>query len=68
MSAEPIIKLINIVKEFSGVRVIDNASLEVQGGEVVFLVGPSGAGKSTLLRCMNFLEIPDSGQVLFTQI
>lgn len=65
MSANPIIKLIDIVKEFSGVRVIDRASLEVQAGEVVFLVGPSGAGKSTLLRCVNFLEMPDSGSVLF---
>ena len=65
MKDEPIIELRDIVKEFSGVRVIDCASLAVQAGEVVFLVGPSGAGKSTLLRCMNFLEVPDSGQVLF---
>lgn len=61
----PIIELRDLVKEFAGHRVIDGVSLAVNPGEVVFLVGPSGAGKSTVLRCMNFLEIPDAGQVLF---
>ncbi len=65
MNDKPIIELRDLVKTFSGHRVIDGVSLAVNPGEVVFLVGPSGAGKSTVLRCMNFLEIPDDGQVLF---
>lgn len=65
MSDNPIIELRDIVKDFAGHRVINGVSLAVNAGEVVFLVGPSGAGKSTVLRCMNFLEIPDGGQVLF---
>ncbi len=65
MNVNPILELRDLVKEFAGHRVIDGVSLAVNAGEVVFLVGPSGAGKSTVLRCMNFLEIPDGGQVLF---
>lgn len=65
MNDNPILELQDLVKEFAGVRVIDGVSLAVKPGEVVFLVGPSGAGKSTVLRCMNFLEQPDVGQVLF---
>ncbi len=65
MNDSPILELRNLVKDFAGVRVIDGVSLAVNPGEVVFLVGPSGAGKSTVLRCMNFLEQPDAGQVLF---
>ena len=65
MNDNPILELQDLVKEFAGVRVIDGVSLAVKPGEVVFLVGPSGAGKSTVLRCMNFLEQPDAGQVLF---
>ncbi len=65
MNAEPILEVRNLIKDFAGKRVINGVSLAVNAGEVVFLVGPSGAGKSTVLRCMNFLEIPDAGQVLF---
>ncbi|MBE6435567.1 MAG: amino acid ABC transporter ATP-binding protein [Akkermansiaceae bacterium] len=65
MNDNPILELQDLVKKFAGVRVIDGVSLAVKPGEVVFLVGPSGAGKSTVLRCMNFLEQPDAGQVLF---
>lgn len=65
MNAEPILEVRNLIKDFAGKRVINGVSLAVNVGEVVFLVGPSGAGKSTVLRCMNFLETPDAGQVLF---
>ena len=65
MNDNPIIELRDLVKDFAGHHVINGVSLAVNQGEVVFLVGPSGAGKSTVLRCMNFLEIPDGGQVLF---
>lgn len=54
-----------MVKNFGELKVIKGVDIAVRKGEVVFLVGPSGAGKSTVLRCMNFLENPDGGQVLF---
>ena len=39
--------------------------LEIKEGEIVTIIGPSGSGKSTLLRCMNLLEVPEAGEVLF---
>lgn len=50
-------------KTFSGQKVLNNLSLEIQKGEVVALIGSSGAGKSTFLRSLNYLEAPDSGRV-----
>ena len=50
-------------KTFSGQKVLNNLSLEIQKGEVVALIGSSGAGKSTFLRCLNYLEAPDSGRI-----
>ena len=40
-------------------------NLEVHPGEVTFLIGPSGGGKSTLMRCMNFLDVPSAGEIVF---
>ena len=65
MNAENILEVRNLVKEFGDHRVIDGVSVGVTKGEVVFLLGPSGAGKSTVMRCMNFLETPTGGEVLF---
>ena len=50
-------------KTFSGQKVLNNLSLEIQKGEVVDLIGSSGAGKSTFLRSLNYLEAPDSGRI-----
>ena len=50
-------------KTFSGLKVLNNLSLEIQKGEVVALIGSSGAGKSTFLRSLNYLEAPDSGRI-----
>lgn len=50
-------------KIFSGQKVLNNLSLEIQKGEVVALIGSSGAGKSTFLRSLNYLEAPDSGRI-----
>ena len=50
-------------KTFSGQKVLNNLSLEIQKGEVVASIGSSGAGKSTFLRSLNYLEAPDSGRI-----
>ena len=50
-------------KTFSGQKVLNNLSLEIQKGEVVALIGSSGAGKSPFLRSLNYLEAPDSGRI-----
>src|SRR5690625_2280717 len=50
-------------KYFGKLHVLKDVDLEVQESEVVCLIGASGSGKSTLLRCLNFLEIKQSGQI-----
>ena len=57
------ISISNLTKEFSGQKVLDGLTLNIQKGEVIALVGASGAGKSTFLRSMNYLEQPDSGSI-----
>ncbi|GAB4018280.1 MAG: amino acid ABC transporter ATP-binding protein [Bdellovibrio sp.] len=63
--SSPILKLEKIVKSFGETHVLKGIDLEIQKSEVVVIIGPSGSGKSTLLRCINFLEVPTSGLVLF---
>ena len=65
MSNDIILEARNLVKEFPALRAVDNVSLTVKKGESVFIVGPSGSGKSTFLRCLNMLEVPTSGEILF---
>lgn len=65
MSAEAVIKVENLRKSFGGREVLKGVDLEIRKGEVIAILGPSGCGKSTLLRCMNLLERPDGGRVLF---
>ncbi|CZT37973.1 amino acid ABC transporter ATP-binding protein [Rhizobium sp. 9140] len=57
------IELSHISKSFGDTIVLDEVSLQVAEGRVTALVGPSGGGKSTLLRCINLLEIPNSGTI-----
>ena len=61
----PLIETIDLVKSFGKTNALDGISTEIHHGEVVVIVGPSGSGKSTFLRCLNLLEVPTSGQVLF---
>jgi len=55
----------NLHKEFDGVTILKNISLEVAQGEVVSIIGPSGSGKSTLLRCATMLEEMDGGELVY---
>ncbi|MDU3838807.1 MAG: ATP-binding cassette domain-containing protein, partial [Staphylococcus aureus] len=59
------IKINNLNKVFGDNEVLKDINLEINQGEVVAIIGPSGSGKSTLLRCMNLLEVPTKGQVIF---
>ena len=52
-------------KSFNGMEVLKGISTEIKKGDVVCIIGPSGSGKSTFLRCLNMLEKPDSGEILF---
>lgn len=54
-----------IKKSFGTLEVLKGISLSVEKGDVIAVLGPSGSGKTTLLRCLNFLERPDSGTLLF---
>ncbi|PRR69816.1 amino acid ABC transporter ATP-binding protein [Clostridium thermopalmarium] len=54
----------NLTKSFGSLKVFENLNMTVEKGEVVVIIGPSGSGKSTFLRCLNALEIPDSGEII----
>ncbi|MFS0861753.1 amino acid ABC transporter ATP-binding protein [Fredinandcohnia sp. 179-A 10B2 NHS] len=58
------IRVENLNKSFGDLHVLKDINIEVKESEVVCLIGASGSGKSTLLRCLNFLEIKDSGLIL----
>ncbi|MBS6921266.1 MAG: amino acid ABC transporter ATP-binding protein [Anaerococcus vaginalis] len=59
------IKVNNLEKKFGQNLVLKDINMEVQKGEVVTIIGSSGSGKSTLLRCLNLLEEPTSGEILY---
>ncbi len=60
-----ILEIRNLKKSFGKLEVLKGISTGIRRGEVVSIIGPSGGGKSTFLRCLNLLETPDGGQVLF---
>lgn len=66
---QPIIRLEGLGKEFQTsdgpIKALDDINLEIQQGEIFGIIGLSGAGKSTLVRCINYLEVPTSGKVVF---
>ncbi|WP_426349889.1 amino acid ABC transporter ATP-binding protein [Alloiococcus sp. CFN-8] len=59
------IKISNLHKAFGKLEVLKGIDEEVRKGEVLVIIGPSGSGKSTLLRCMNLLEAPSHGNILY---
>lgn len=59
------IEVNNLCKSFGKIDVLKNINENIEKGEKVVIVGPSGSGKSTFLRCLNMLEIPTSGDILF---
>lgn len=59
------LKTKNLHKTYGHLEVLKGISTEIQTGEVVAVIGPSGSGKSTFLRCLNLLEEPTSGEVIF---
>ena len=62
---EVLIKVDNLCKSFGDVHVLKGINAEIRKGDVMVVVGASGSGKSTFLRCLNLLEEPTSGTILF---
>jgi len=72
LSTDTLIKVSGLLKHFKGgnnaigdIKALDGIDTEVKRGEVVVVIGPSGSGKSTFLRCLNLLENPTGGTILF---
>ena len=63
--SEVLLKIENLKKRFGSLEVLKGLSTEIRKGEVVVMIGPSGGGKSTFLRCMNLLEQPSAGSIVF---
>lgn len=61
----PVLRIRALKKSFGSLHVLKGIDAEIKAGEVVVIIGPSGSGKSTFLRCLNLLEIPDSGSIEF---
>ena len=65
MTDTVLIETKSLVKSFGALRVLNGVSIQVHQGEALAIIGPSGGGKSTFLRCLNLLETPDGGDVIF---
>ncbi len=70
MSDNVIIRAQEVKKHFKGgqIKALDGISTDIRKGEVVVVIGPSGSGKSTFLRCLNLLETPTGGSILFNGV
>jgi polar amino acid transport system ATP-binding protein len=67
-ATSPLVRAINVHKNFGRLEVLKGINLDVQTGQVVCLLGPSGGGKSTFLRCLNHLEKIDRGTIFVDQV
>lgn len=63
--AEPILSVRGLKKSFGELEVLKGIDLDVYNGEVISVIGPSGCGKSTFLRCLNCMEDPTGGSIIF---
>ena len=62
------IDVINLKKSFGSVEVLKGINMTINKGDIVAIIGPSGSGKSTFLRCLNCMEDPTSGQIIFNGV
>lgn len=62
------IDVINLKKDFGGNQVLNGINVKINKGDIVCVIGPSGSGKSTFLRCLNCMEDPSSGQIIFNGV
>ena len=62
------IDVINLKKDFEGHSVLKGINVKINKGDIVCVIGPSGSGKSTFLRCLNCMEDPTSGQIIFNGV
>src|ERR687892_2769475 len=62
-ATSPALVVADLHKRFGPLEVLKGVSLSAANGDVISMIGSSGSGKSTLLRCINLLEVPDSGEV-----
>ena len=63
--SDNILQVKALCKHFDNNKVLRGVSLDVNKGDVIAVIGPSGCGKSTFLRCLNLLETPSSGEIIF---
>ncbi len=63
--SNPVISVLNLKKVFGDHEVLTDISFDVNRGDVISVIGPSGSGKSTMLRCINLLETPTDGKILY---
>ena len=68
MEGNNIIQVRNLCKSFGTLNVLNDISADFKEKQVVSIIGPSGGGKSTFLRCLNLLEMPTSGKVIFNGV
>ena len=59
------IDVINLKKDFNHVQVLKDINVTVNKGDIMVVLGPSGSGKSTFLRCLNCMEDPTGGSIIF---
>ena len=65
VNGSPLISVRNLEKHFGDMKVLKGITVDINKGDVVCVIGPSGSGKSTFLRCLNRLDQPTGGEIIF---